>query len=115
MAFDKLVADFARSLARQVADQFEAAIGDELQSRTGSISRKVGRPKGSKSKPGPKPGAAKAKKVHKGKGIKRNMDCRVCGKRSGGPGSRYMCEEHEKLPKKEQDAALEKWRESHKA
>ena len=108
MAFDNLISQFARNLARQVADQFEAAIGQELGARAGSTLGKV------RGKPGPKPGAAKAKRGST-KGRKMNMDCRVCGMRSKGPNTRFMCEEHMKLPKKEQDAAIERWKEAHKA
>ena len=43
--------------------------------------------------------------------LKRDMHCRypVCKNRSRGPRFRFFCEEHLKLPKKEQDAALAKW------
>jgi hypothetical protein len=39
------------------------------------------------------------------------MRCRYpgCKNRSKGPRFRFFCDEHRKLPKKEQDAALEKW------
>ena len=39
------------------------------------------------------------------------MRCRYpgCKNRSKGPRFRFLCEEHLKLPKKKQDAALVKW------
>ena len=45
------------------------------------------------------------------RGLKRDMRCRYpgCKNRSKGPRFRFFCEEHLKLPKKEQDAALVKW------
>ena len=44
-------------------------------------------------------------------GIKRDMRCRYpgCKNRSKGPRFRFLCEEHLKLPKKKQEAALAKW------
>lgn len=47
-----------------------------------------------------------------GKGKKRNMACHYpgCKNRSKGPRFRYLCEQHLKLPKKQQQAALEKWK-----
>ncbi len=45
--------------------------------------------------------------------LKRDMSCRYpgCKNRSKGPRFRFLCEEHLKLPKKKQDAALAKWAE----
>jgi hypothetical protein len=45
----------------------------------------------------------------------RDMRCRYpgCKNRSKGPRFRFLCEEHLKLPKKEQRAALEKWAAAH--
>jgi hypothetical protein len=45
-----------------------------------------------------------------GGGLKRDMRCRYpgCKNRSKGPRFRFFCEEHRKLPKKEQDVALAK-------
>ena len=47
------------------------------------------------------------------RGRKLDMRCHYpgCKNRSKGPRFRFLCEEHLKLPKKEQDAALEKWAE----
>ena len=47
------------------------------------------------------------------RGLKRDMRCRYpgCKNRSKGPRFRYLCEQHLKLPKKEQGAALAKWAE----
>ena len=44
---------------------------------------------------------------------KRDMSCRYpgCKNRSKGPRFRFLCEEHLKLPKKKQEAALAKWAE----
>ena len=45
------------------------------------------------------------------RGRKLDMRCHYpgCKNRSKGPRFRFLCEEHLKLPKKEQDAALAKW------
>ena len=47
------------------------------------------------------------------RGLKRDMRCRFpgCKNRSKGPRFRFLCEQHLKLPKKEQDAVLAKWAE----
>jgi len=47
------------------------------------------------------------------RGLKRDMRCRFpgCKNRSKGPRFRFLCEQHLKLPKKEQDAVLAKWSE----
>ena len=44
-------------------------------------------------------------------GRKMDMSCRVagCKNRSGGPNRGFMCELHQKLPKKQQQAAREAW------
>jgi len=60
-------------------------------------------------------GAASATTVQRrsgGKGRKRDMRCRVqrCRNKSKGPRFRFLCEEHLKLPKNQQEAALEKWK-----
>ena len=46
------------------------------------------------------------------KGKKLDMSCRVagCKNKSGGPRHGYMCETHQKLPKKEQQAARDAWK-----
>lgn len=46
------------------------------------------------------------------KGKKLDMSCRVagCKNKSGGPRHGYMCEAHQKLPKKEQQAARDAWK-----
>jgi hypothetical protein len=62
--------------------------------------------------PAPNPG--KRNGVARGpSGLKRDMRCRYpgCKNRSKGPRYRFFCEEHRKLPKKKQDAALAKWAE----
>ena len=60
-------------------------------------------------------GAAAAPRVSaKARGAqKRDMSCRYpgCKNRSKGPRFRFLCEEHLKLPKREQNEALEKWAE----
>lgn len=44
------------------------------------------------------------------RGLKRDMGCRYsgCKNRSKGPRFRFLCEEHLKLPKKQQDEVLAK-------
>ena len=83
----------ARRFAEIVADRVGAAI------LTGPR-RGPGRPKGS---------GAGAKL----RGRKLDMRCRYpgCKNKSKGPRFRFLCEEHLKLPKSEQRAALEKWAE----
>ena len=46
------------------------------------------------------------------KGMKLDMSCRVagCGNVSGGPRHGFMCETHQKLSKKAQREAREKWK-----
>jgi hypothetical protein len=46
------------------------------------------------------------------KGVKLDMSCRVedCKNVSGGPRNGFMCETHQKLPKKAQREAREKWK-----
>ena len=56
-------------------------------------------------------GASKSKPARRSTvGRKLDMDCRYpgCENRSKGPRFRFLCEEHLKLPKSEQDAALAK-------
>jgi hypothetical protein len=45
-------------------------------------------------------------------GRKLDMSCRIpgCKNRSGGPGQGYICKEHQKLPKKQQEAARAAWK-----
>lgn len=52
-----------------------------------------------------------SKAASKLRGMKRDMRCHYpgCKNRSKGPRFRYLCEEHLKLPKAEQEAALQKW------
>src|SRR3982751_6300439 len=49
------------------------------------------------------------------RGRKLDMRCHYpgCKNRSKGPRFRFLCEEHLKLPKKDQDAVLAKWAENH--
>ena len=60
----------------------------------------------------PRDGAA-ARGASKLAGRRLDMRCRYpgCKNRSKGPRFRFLCEEHLKLPKKEQGAALAKWAE----
>jgi hypothetical protein len=83
--FDALAAQFAKV----VADRLSPLLAPR---------RGPGRPKGS-GRRGPAPG------------LKRDMRCRYpgCKNKSKGPRFRFLCEEHLKLPKSEQNAALEKW------
>jgi len=62
----------------------------------------------------PRNGAASgARGASKLAGRKLDMRCRYpgCKNRSKGPRFRFLCDEHRKLPKKEQEAALAKWAE----
>jgi hypothetical protein len=49
------------------------------------------------------------------RGRRLDMRCRYpgCKNKSKGPRFRFMCEEHRRLPKKQQEAALEKWKAKH--
>ena len=53
-------------------------------------------------------GGAGASKL---RGRRLDMRCRYpgCKNRSKGPRFRFFCDDHRKLPKKEQDVALQKW------
>jgi hypothetical protein len=59
-------------------------------------------------KAAPRNGAARG--ASKLRGRKLDMRCRYpgCKNRSKGPRFRFLCEQHLKLPKKQQDAALAK-------
>ena len=62
----------------------------------------------------PAPGRGGARNgLSKLRGRKRDMRCRYpgCKNQSKGPRFRFFCDEHRKLPKKEQDAAIAKWAE----
>jgi hypothetical protein len=80
--FDLLVDHFAQLFAERIVSALPAT------ERTGTVARRGARP-----------------------GVKRDMSCRypACKNRSKGPRFRFLCEQHLKLPKKEQDAALAKW------
>ena len=58
-------------------------------------------------------GAARARGPSRLRGRKLDMRCRYpgCKNRSKGPRFRFLCEDHLKLPKSEQNAALQKWAE----
>src|SRR5712691_346808 len=83
-----------------LAERFAQVVADRLAPLLGRISppSRTGRN-----------GAGRG--VSKLRGRKRDMRCRYpgCRNRSKGPRFRFLCEEHLKLPRKEQDAALEKW------
>lgn len=57
--------------------------------------------------------AGGARKPSRLRGRKLEMRCRFpgCKNRSKGPRFRFLCEDHLKLPKAEQNAALQKWAE----
>jgi hypothetical protein len=59
----------------------------------------------------PAPGRGGAAGASRLRGRRLDMRCRYpgCKNRSKGPRFRFFCDEHRKLPKKEQDAALQKW------
>ncbi len=60
----------------------------------------------------PAPGrGGSAGRASKLRGRSLDMRCRYpgCKNRSKGPRFRFFCDEHRKLPKKEQEAALQKW------
>jgi hypothetical protein len=85
--FDALAQHFARIVAENLQPLLAAA----------PQKRGPGRPKAS--------GARPRRKI--------DMGCRYpgCKNRSKGPRFRFLCEEHLKLPKAEQNAALAKWEE----
>jgi hypothetical protein len=65
---------------------------------------------------GGRPGAAPTgKRRGPAAGRKLDMSCRVagCKNQSKGPRFGFMCEEHMKLPKREQQAAREAWKAKH--
>lgn len=83
--FDALAAHLAEVISDRLAPLLAAA-----------PRRAPGRPKGS---------------LNKRRGRKLDMRCRYpgCRNKSKGPRFRFLCDEHLKLPKAEQRAALEKW------
>ncbi len=85
---------FVNSLVDEIASRLRARVGEIGAGMNGGAR---GRPAGRRGGP---------------KGIKRDMRCRYpgCKNRSKGPRFRFLCEEHLKLPKKEQDAILAKAR-----
>lgn len=88
-------------------ESFIDVLVDEIASRLGERVQGIGGRVASKA--GPKVNRLRGGSL---KGRKLNMDCRIegCKNRSGGPRNRFMCEEHQKLPKREQIAALQKSR-----
>jgi hypothetical protein len=68
-------------------------------------------------KPGPRGKSANERRRQTMTGRKLDMSCRVagCKNRSGGPRHGFMCEQHQKLPKKQQIAAREAWNAKHAA
>ena len=87
--FDALAGRFAQVIADRLLPLLEEAIPRRGPGRPPGPGKKRGRP--------------------------RDMSCRYpgCPNRSKGPRFRFFCEKHLKLPKKEQDAALEKWAQKH--
>jgi hypothetical protein len=82
-------------------DQFIDVLVDEIGARLSSrVEEIVGSAAGRRGRGGARGGARR----------KIDMRCRYpgCKNRSKGPRFRFLCEEHLKLPKKEQDAALAK-------
>jgi hypothetical protein len=79
----------AERFAQVVADRIGALLPKVVAARGGGAGR----------------GASKLR------GRKLDMRCRYpgCKNKSKGPRFRFMCAEHLKLPKKEQEAALAKW------
>jgi hypothetical protein len=85
--FDALAERFAQVVADRLAPLLAAA--------------------GARRGPGRPPGSGRTSAL---RGRKLDMKCRYpgCRNRSKGPRFRFLCEEHLKLPRKEQDAALAK-------
>jgi hypothetical protein len=99
-------------LVRQAAEQ----LADRLNSMLDKV---VPASRGGGRKSGGAPGGASAneRRSRAMKGRKLDMSCRVdgCKNRSGGPLHGYMCADHQKLPKKAQQAARDAWRAKHAA
>jgi hypothetical protein len=116
--FDKVLDRLSTEIALKIIEMTAVKVEAGLSGRGAAIlanavagaapKARVGRPPGSKNAAKP---AAKAPK------FKRDMNCRVagCKNRSKGPGFRYMCEEHMKLPKSEQIKAGEAYKAKHAA
>lgn len=85
-------------------DGFIDMLVDEVAAR---LAQRVGGIASNGTRRGRLPPAAKARG---GAGQKRDMHCRYprCPNRSKGPRFRYLCEQHLKLPKREQNAVLAK-------
>ena len=94
---------------------FDALIEHAAQIFASRLSSSVPATRGAlETKTSPAKAAASAKRPRSSwlKGKKLDMSCRVagCKNKSGGPRHGYMCETHQKLPKKEQQAAREAWK-----
>ena len=93
-----------RPRAPHPLDAFVQLIAKAVADRIGSFSAKVGGARG-----GGRRGASKLR------GRKLDMRCRYpgCKNKSKGPRFRFLCEEHRRLSKADQNAALEKWAKKH--
>ena len=83
-----------------LAEHFARVVADRLAPLLSQAAPRRG--------PGRPPGSGAGAKL---RGRKLDMRCRYpgCKNKSKGPRFRFLCEEHLKLPKAEQAAALEKW------
>jgi hypothetical protein len=89
----------------QVVDAIADRFADRLLARIGTV---------------PRNGAAgrtttNGRRSSKLAGRKLDMRCRYpgCKNKSKGPRFSFLCEQHLKLPKKQREVALEKWKASH--
>ena len=104
-------------MARNSTHPFDALISlaaDMLAERLGGLAGKKAAPATRKASATRAPGGASANERRRRAmlGRKLDMSCRVagCKNRSGGPGKGYMCSDHQKLPKREQQAERDAWK-----
>src|SRR4051812_20484961 len=94
------------TFVEQIVAQVSAALRDGLsRAMAGQTATRGTRPE-----PMPRTTAVRARSAQKGRNL--DMGCRVarCRNRSKGPRFHFMCEEHVRLPKRKQLAALEAWK-----
>ena len=101
--FDALIEHTARIFAAQLSTRLPS---------TGQVTVRAKAPLARTAKLGKPSAPAKRKRSSWLKGKTLDMNCRVagCKNKSGGPRHGFMCAEHQKLPKKEQQAARDAYK-----
>ena len=91
---------------------FDALIEHAAAILAERLSGVIGRSSGATTSRAPGGLSANDKRRRAMVGRKLDMSCRIagCKNKSGGPRHGFMCEVHQKLPKKEQQAARDAWK-----